>query len=67
MGGCVSYFTSRRRKLPDPERGRVDAEPLRPQAVQIPEPEPLRPVPEEPKTIYIACVTITIIEMLGGD
>lgn len=58
MGGCISYFIpSRRRKLPDPERGQVNPEPLKP--IQIPEPEPLRPVPEEPKTIYIAVMGAT--------
>lgn len=58
MGGCISYFIpSRRKKLPDPEAGRVDVE--QPKPGRIPEPEPLRPVPEELKTIYIAVMGAT--------
>lgn len=58
MGGCVSYFVpSRRKKLPDPEAGRVEAEPQR--LGRTPELEPLRSEPEVPKTIYIAVMGAT--------
>ncbi|KAG2074216.1 hypothetical protein BDR04DRAFT_1115750 [Suillus decipiens] len=58
MGGCVSYFVpSRRKKLPDPEAGRVQAEP--PKLGQPLEPEPKLPEPEEPKTIYVAVMGAT--------
>lgn len=58
MGGCVSYFVpSRRKKLPDPEAGRVQAEP--PKLGQALEPEPKLPEPEEPKTIYVAVMGAT--------
>lgn len=58
MGGCVSYFVpSRRKKLPDPEAGRVEAEPQR--LGRTPELEPLRSEPKVPKTIYIAVMGAT--------
>lgn len=55
MGGCSSYF--RRKKLPDLERGRAEAE--LPRLERTPEPATLRPKPEEPKTIYIAVMGAT--------
>lgn len=58
MGGCVSCFIpSRGKKVADPEAGQVEAKP--PKLEQAPEPKPLRPEPEEPKTIYIAVMGAT--------